>query len=150
MMRDYQNIIAGGVLTAIGLLAAEVAWSNYPIGSFSHMDAGMFPLLVGILLAGIGLLVLMPALFTAGHPIPKLEYRPFFFVLLALLVFAVGIDWFGLIPAIVLLTITSVLADNKLGLVGTTILAIGLAVIAWLIFRVALEIPLQLFKWPFT
>jgi putative tricarboxylic transport membrane protein len=150
MTRDYQNIIAGGLLTVIGLLAAGVAGFTYPIGTFNHMEAGMFPLLVGILLAGIGLLVLMPAVFTVGHPIPKPDYRSVFFVLLALLVFAISIDWFGLIPAVILLTITSVLADNKLGLIGTVILAIGLSLIAWLIFSVALEIPLQLFKWPFA
>ena len=147
--RDYADVIAGSLLTAIGLLAGGVAWSNYHVGTFTRMGPGMFPTLVGVLLAGVGLLVLVPALFRIGPPLPKPDYRAFFFVLLALSVFALTIRSFGLIPAIVLLTITSVLADNKLGVVGTIILAIVLSALAVLIFQVGLSIPLESIKWPF-
>jgi hypothetical protein len=141
MSRDYRDVIAGGLLTAIGLLAAVVAWFNYPVGNFFH--------LVGILLAGVGLVIFLPAWFRSGPPLPKPDYRPFFVVLLGLLVFALSINWFGLIPAIILLTLTSVLADNKLGIIGTIVLAIALAAIAMFIFRFALGLPLEPYKWPF-
>lgn len=150
MSRDYRDVIAGGLLTAIGALAALVAWTSYPVGGFSHMGAGMFPLLVGALLAGVGLVILTPALFRVGPPLPKPDYWPLFIVLLALVVFALAINWFGLIPAIVLLTFTSALADNKLGVVGTIVLAVALAAVAMLIFRGALGLPLDPFKWPFS
>jgi putative tricarboxylic transport membrane protein len=146
---DYRDVIAGGLLSGTGLIAAGVASTNYDVGSFAHMGPGMFPTLVGLLLAGVGLLVLVPALARVGPPLPQPDYRPFLFVLIALAVFGFTIQSFGLIPAIVLLTIASVLADNKIGVIGTIILALALAAIAELIFGIALEIPLDAFKWPF-
>ncbi len=110
------------------------------------MGPGMFPAALGVLLALIGVLVALPAFFRAGPAIPMPDFRAFFFVALALTMFAMTIRWLGLIPAIVLVTMTSVLADNKLGIIGSAILAIGLSIAGWLIFSVALGIPLQ----PFT
>lgn len=65
-----------------------------------------------------------------------------------MITFALTVDSFGLIPATALLTVSAVLADNKLGVIGTVVLAIVLSAIAILVFRVGLGIPLEPFKWP--
>jgi putative tricarboxylic transport membrane protein len=148
LRRDYRDIIGGCLLIVIGLWATLQAWLDYPLGTVSHMGPGMFPAGVGVLLAGIGLLVFVPALFRVGLALPKPDYRAFFFVLLSLVVFGLTVDTLGLIPATALLTIAAVLADNKLGVIGTVVLAVVLAAIAILIFRVGLGIPLKPFKWP--
>lgn len=150
MTRDYVDVIAGGLLTAIGLSAAGVAWTSYEVGSFAHMGPGMFPTLVGLLLTVVGLLVLLPALGRPGAELPLFDVRPFIFILLSLAVFALVIQSFGLIPAILLLTVTSVLADNKIGVLGTCVLAVILAAVAELIFHIGLGIPLEAIKWPFS
>jgi hypothetical protein len=108
----------------------------------------MFPMGLGVLLAFVGLLVLLPALFREGPPLPTPDFRAFVFVVIALIAFAVTIRWLGLIPAIVLVTVASVLADNKLGIVGTVVLAAGLSLMGWLIFNVGLGIPLEPFRSP--
>jgi hypothetical protein len=54
-----------------------------------------------------------------------------------------------MVPAVVVLTIGAVLADNKLGVIGTAILAAVLSIIALVIFRFGLSISLEAFKWPF-
>ena len=147
--RDYQDVIGGSLLLAIGALAALVAWLYYPLGNFSRMGPGMFPALVGIALAGFGLLVLVPALFRPGLPLSNPEYRSFFAVIVALLAFALTVDRFGFVPATVLLSAVSVLADRKLGIIGTVILVVALCAIAELIFHIGLGIPLDPFNWPF-
>lgn len=147
--RDYQDVIGGSLLFATGALASLVAWLYYPLGSFSRMGPGMFPALVGAALAGVGLLVLVPALFRPGLPLASPDYRPFVAVILALLAFALTVDSFGFVPATVLLTAISVLADRKLGIIGTIILVVALCTIAELVFYVGLNIPIDPFNWPF-
>jgi Tripartite tricarboxylate transporter TctB family len=145
---DYRDIVGGALLVFIGAGAAIYAWANYRLGTIMHMGPGMFPAALGVLLAGLGAVVLLPALFRSGAPLPRPALRPFVFILLSLLAFALTVRWLGLVPAIVLLTITSVLADNKMGVIGTIVLAATLSAVAWLVFGVGLGIPLQAIKWP--
>lgn len=78
MRRDYRDFIGGVVLIVIGLGAAVLAWLHYPLGLVTHIGPGMFPAGVGVLLASMGMLVMVPALFRVGPALPKLEFRPFF------------------------------------------------------------------------
>jgi hypothetical protein len=148
LRRDYRDIIGGCLLMVIGLWATLQAWLDYPLGTVSHMGPGMFPAGVGVLLAGMGLLVFVPALFRIRQASPKPDLRAFFFVLTSLVIFSLTVDTLGLIPATALLTVVAVFADNKLDLIGTVVLAVVLAAIAVLIFRVGLGVPLEPFKWP--
>jgi hypothetical protein len=148
LRRDYRDIIGGCLLMVIGLWATLQAWLDYPLGTVSHMGPGMFPAGEGVLLAGMGLLVFVPALFRIRQASPKPDLRAFFFVLTSLVIFSLTVDTLGLIPATALLTVVAVFADNKLDLIGTVVLAVVLAAIAVLIFRVGLGVPLEPFKWP--
>jgi putative tricarboxylic transport membrane protein len=148
LRRDYRDLIGGSALIVIGLWATLQAWFDYPLGTVGHMGPGMFPAGVGVLLALTGVLVFVPALFRAGPALAKPDLRAFFFVLLALVLFALTVDTFGLIPATAVLTVASVLADNKVGIIGTIVLTAVLSAIAILVFSVGLGIPLEPFKWP--
>ncbi len=148
LRRDYRDMIGGSLLIVIGVWATVQAVFDYPLGSVSHMGPGMFPAGVGVLLAFTGVLVFVPALFRAGPALAKLDYRAFFFVLLSLVLFALTVDTFGLIPATAILTVAAVLADKKVGVIGTIVLAAVLSAIAILVFSVGLGIPLEPFKWP--
>jgi len=147
--RDHKDILAGGLLVAVGLWAGIYAWQSYALGTVTHMGPGMLPTVLGFSLAGIGMLILVPAFFRAGAPLLRPDYRQFVAVLGGLLAFALTVDGLGLVPAIFLMTMVAVLADDRLGIVGTLALAAGLSIIAVLIFRVGLRIPLDAFKWPF-
>lgn len=146
--RDYRDLIGGGLLLLFGLFVGFHALTSYDIGTLRHMGPGMFPAWLGFVLAGIGAVIMVLGLF---HPGDRIEphYRQFIAVILGVMVFAVTVGAFGMIPAVVLLTFAAVLADDKLGVVGAVILAVVLSVLALLIFRVGLRVPLQMFKWPF-
>lgn len=146
--RDGRDIVAGLLMIAIGVFSAIYATIQYPIGTVQRMGPGMFPMAAGWLLAIIGLLIALPAFFRSGG-LPKVEGRPFFFVLLAAIVFGLTVERLGVVPAIFLLTGLSVLGDNKLGIVGTLVLASCISAGAVLIFLVGLGIPIYPFVWPF-
>jgi hypothetical protein len=146
--KDGRDLIAGVVLIVIGIFCALYASQHYPLGSVSRMVPGMFPTVLGYVLAGFGVLIALPAWFRSGS-LPKPEYKHLFFVLIGTLVFALTVERIGVVPAIFLLTGLAVLADNKLGIIGTLILAGALSAAAVLIFLFGLGIPIHPFVWPF-
>jgi hypothetical protein len=146
--RDYRDLIGGGLLLLLGLFLGFHALTSYDLGTLRHMGPGMFPTWLGFLLAGIGAVVMVLGLFRPGERIEP-HYRQFVAIILGVMIFAMTVGTFGMIPAVVLVTIAAVLADDKLGVVATAMLAVVLTALALLIFRVGLRIPLQMFDWPF-
>lgn len=148
MRRDYRDLIGGAILVVLGIAFAVYAHNHYPAGTVVRMGPGMFPVATGYLLAALGVLVALPAWIRRGT-LPLPEMRPLLLVLAAVISFALTVEWIGMVPAIFILTGLAVLADNKLGILGTIVLAAGLSAGAWLIFVVGLGIPIHPFVWPF-
>jgi len=144
--RNYQDIVGGILLIILGLFAAFYAANNYNLGRVASMGPGMFPTVLGYLLAALGALIVFPALFRPGPPI-IFHVRPFIACSASILLFAVGIKWLGMIPAIMMLVITACMADKKLGWKGILILAVGVTLLAMLIFTYGFGMTLQWFKW---
>jgi hypothetical protein len=145
--RDIRDIIGGAALIAVGVLVAVNATLNYPLGMLRHMGPGMFPAMLGWLLAGLGVLVLLPALFRAGE-LPRPEMRPLLTVCAAVAVFGMTIRTLGVAPAVIATVLVATLADDKLGPIGAVVLAAVMAVLSVLIFIYALGMPLQIVAWP--
>ncbi len=146
--RDYRDIIGGVLLIMVGAWAGLHAATTFDVGTMSRMGPGMFPASLGFLLAGLGILITIPALFRSGA-LPAVDWRPLLFIILGVMVFALTVTRLGMVPAIVLLTFAAVAADTKIGWKGAIVLAIVLSVIAYLIFRLGLGIVLEPFRWPF-
>ena len=64
-------------------------------------------------------------------------------------IFGLTIERFGIIPAVIVLTLISALAGDKLRPIQAVLLAIALAVCSMLIFQVGLKLPVKAFGWPF-
>jgi hypothetical protein len=146
--RDYRDLLGGLILMVVGVSVALYATANYPLGTVSRMGPGMFPTALGYLLAGLGAMIALPAWARSGT-LPRPEWGPLLYVLVAVLIFALTVERIGLVPAIFLLTGASVLADNKVSFLGTLMLAAFLSVLAVLIFQMGLGIPVYPFVWPF-
>jgi hypothetical protein len=146
--RDYRDLVGGGFLFLVGLFIVGRASLYYDLGTVRHLGPGMYPVWVGCLLAGLGALIAILGLFRQGKRISP-DYRQFAAVVLGLVMFGLTISSFGMIPAVFILTIAAVVADNKLGIVGALVLAAVLSLIALVIFRLILSVPLEAFRWPF-
>ena len=145
--KDYRDIFRGAVLVLLGGGAAIHALATLNLGTVAQMGPGMFPAALGALLGALGVAILVPALFRSGE-IPSVDLRSLAAVSASILVFALIVQPFGLIPAVVALTFVASWADSRLSLLGTTILAACLSVGATLIFQIGLGLQFSAFNWP--
>ena len=144
---DARDAIGGGLLIIAGIAIAVHSATAFQVGTLARMGPGFFPVATSIILAIIGSVILLPALFRSG-PRPVVEWRPLLWISASLLAFALLVIPFGMVPATIVLTLITGRSDNKLSLPGTLLLAILLAVGATLIFRIGLGMILPAFNWP--
>ena len=146
--RDYRDIVSGAGLTAFGLWFAWYAHSHYSFGTLVRIGDGMFPVVLGCMLAFFGVVILAGGLLKRG---PKVHFAAAtaFFVLLGVAGFALAVPRFGLVPAIVTLTIISAFADiKKFSVLSLVVLCAALAVMTYLIFKLGLGLAIPMFAWP--
>ena len=135
------------------------AWgaTTYTIGEGARMGPGYVPLMLGILLAVIGIVVTFQALVVEtedGDKIGKAAWKPLFFIIASNLAFGVllaglpsfGIPAMGLIVAIYGLTFIAALAGQEFKAKEVAILATVLAIGSYLAFILMLK--LQFPVWP--
>jgi len=147
MHRVNKDLIGGVLITLAGAVAVYHSLSAFTVGTLARMGPGYFPALVGGLLMLCGVLILIPALMRSG-PKPNFELRPLFWISLSVLVFALLVVRFGLVPAIIVQVILAGISDRKLSWKGSLILAAGLSVGATLVFKLGLGMVLPVFAWP--
>jgi len=144
--RDYRDIISGGVLFGVGAFAAIYAYLNYQMGTPRHMGPGWFPFYLGLIMAGIGLIVALSALSREGS-LGKFEFKSLIMVCGATLAFALAIRPLGLVPAIFAISIIVWLFDDRYGWKLSLISAVLMSLGAVLIFIYGLGMPLQIVNW---
>jgi hypothetical protein len=144
------------MFTIVGVSFA-VGATSFTVGTASRMGPGYFPLLLGILLAVLGVLITVLSFRSKavdGDPIGAFAWRPLGFILGANLAFGallVGIPAFGfpamgLIVAIYALVIVAGMARPKHSLKESLILATILAVASYggFVYLLNLQFPV----WP--
>ncbi len=155
-VKSQKDFFSGLLFIAVGIAFAWGA-TNYKLGDAARMGPGYFPLMLGVLMAFVGIAVTFTAMTVEtedGERIGKFAWRPLFFVILANLVFGVllgglpsiGLPHMGLVAAIVALTFIAALAGEEFKLREVLVLALILAVSCYLTFIVALK--LQFPAWP--
>lgn len=155
-IKSQRDFFSGLMFLVVGIAFAWGA-TNYTIGEGARMGPGYFPLMLGILLAVIGLIVTFTALVVEtedGEPIGKPAWRPLAFIIGANLIFGVclgglpklGIPALGLIVGIYALTFVAALASDEFRAKEVAVLATILAIGSYVAFVVLLK--LQFPVWP--
>jgi Tripartite tricarboxylate transporter TctB family len=155
-LKSQKDFFSGLMFGAVG---GAFAWgaTTYNVGSGARMGPGYFPLMLGVVLALMGVVIMFQAVTIEtedGAPIGKWAWRPLAYVLGANLAFGVllgglpsiGVPAMGMIIAIYALTIISSLAGENFKLRDVLILATILAVGSYLAFIVLLKLQIQV--WP--
>ncbi len=151
-----RDLISAGILVVFGSLFAGYALVNLNLGSFAMMGPGLFPFVIGIVIAGLGALQTFATVSQhrrsrrsaeAGEP-TVIEWRSLCVVVAAMGVFSAVIVNFGLIAAIFALTLVSSFASTYLNWRSALALSVVLSVAAYLIFVLALGLPFTLYRWP--
>ena len=155
-IKSQKDFFSGVMFMAIGIAFGWGA-TTYNVGEGARMGPGYFPLMLGIVLAILGLVILFESLVVEtedGEPIGSWAWRPLVFIIAANLAFGVllaglpsiGVPSMGMIAAIFGLTIISSMADGKFHLRPTLILAAILAAGSYVAFILILK--LQIPVWP--
>lgn len=148
MKRDYRDITGGMLLIAAGLSFTLYTLWRYELGTLRQMGPGMMPTALGLVVAGLGAVMIIPALRRTGVR-QEIRIRSPLYVLLSVSSFAILIQWAGLLPAVVASTVISSFADDDFRPARTAYLSVVLCVIAWIVFKVGLGLSISMFRWPF-
>jgi hypothetical protein len=138
-----RNLVRGLVLAAIAL-AFGLGALRYPIGSFAHAGAGLFPLLVSGLLLVVALATIVRSRFV--KPVP-LGFQPknIALLLLALCAFALVTEWLhNMIAGVVVMVFIAGVAAAGNSWQRSLKIAAGLIAIAF-VFQKLLGLSLPLY-----
>jgi len=154
-IKSQPDFYCGVMFIVVGIAFAWGA-TNYNVGDAARMGPGYFPLMLGALMALVGMAVAFKALGHSTDPekIGKWAWRPLIYIIAANVVFGVllaglrtiSLPAFGLIVAIYALTFIASMAQAEWKFRTTLLLATALAIGSYLVFVVALK--LQFPVWP--
>jgi predicted outer membrane lipoprotein len=155
-IKSQKDFFSGLMFLVVGIAFAWGA-TTYNIGEGARMGPGYFPLVLGILLAGIGAFTIFEALVVEtedGELIGSFAWRPLGYIIGANVVFGIllagvprfGIPAFGLIVAIYALVFIAARAGDEFKWKEVLILATILAIGSWGAFVKLLN--LQVPVWP--
>ena len=144
-IRSPSDFWCGILFIAVGIAFMVLAY-GYRIGTPARMGPGFFPIVLGGILAALGLSLAIPALIRSGEPLPRLGLRPLLTVLVAIVVFALLLQPLGFVLSAVVLVLIGGFADPELRRVESVGLALLLTAFSVAIFVVLLGLPFNL--WP--
>ncbi len=147
-IKSQKDFFSGLMFMAVGVAFAWGA-TTYNLGTGARMGPGYFPLMLGVLLAVLGMIVTFKALVVEtvdGQKIGKWAYKPLFFIIGANLIFgiclgglpAIGLKPLGLMVGIYALTFVASMAETGWKVKATLILATFLAALRYVAFVVVL------------
>ena len=143
--RDFTDIIGGLFLTALGLFFAIYA-QRYSMGTLNRMGPGYFPVVLGAIMALLGLLVAVPAWSRAGVG-PDVSWKTMFIVIGSVVLFGATLQTVGLMFTSMLTVVVASLADNDITWRTRALMAIGVAPVIYVIFIFGLGMIIPVWPW---
>ncbi len=143
MKRSLRDILAGVVFVVFGVGFA-VGATSYDVGSLLRMGPGFFPLVLGIILAILGLVIVAQGMLERGEvePIGAVPWRAVALILGAIVFFGATVRGLGVAPSMFVSALVAGLAGHRTGIVLPVAIAVGLTIAGVLIFVVALQLRL--------
>ena len=145
--KDYYG---GGLMLLLGIGAIWKGF-DYHIGTLSRMGPGYFPVIVGAVLALMGVLIALGARSAAApgkaKQAPPPEWRGWFCIVAANIAFIVLGRYGGLLPATFAVVFIAALGDRQNTFKSAFLLAIAMVVVCLIVFSWALQLQFPLFRW---
>lgn len=139
---------------AVGLLFVVIASAFVVLsldlqqGTAARMGPGYFPWLLGIVLCGIGIAIMVSAAAPGAAPerLLRWDWKALGWIVGSVLLFAVLLQPFGLIPALVVLVVLAGSASPDSTLRGSLAAAVVLVVVCVAAFHYGMDLRIPL--WP--
>lgn len=145
MRCDLHDLGWGAALALTGLAVAGYAWVSYDMGSLRRMGPGFFPVTLGMLLAGLGAFIAVPAISRPGQSRP-FAWPETIVVVAALLVFGLLLDKLGVLLTTALTVLIASSVAPRGGLGWRLVLSVAVTALVWLVFVRGLNMSLPV--WP--
>ncbi|MEV0306330.1 tripartite tricarboxylate transporter TctB family protein [Nonomuraea fuscirosea] len=142
--RSLPDVLAGGIFILIGG-AFVVGALGYELGTPLRMGPGAFPLLVGLIVAGLGLAIVVKGL-VAGEVIAfgPVPWRAVAVITVAVLFFGFTVRGLGFVPTSAVTALLTTLASTRVRPLMAVAVAAGLTAASTLIFVVGLQLRIPL------
>jgi putative tricarboxylic transport membrane protein len=134
--------IAGGLFLLAIAAIGYIGGFNLPLGYLSGIGSGLLPKSLAVLVAAFGILLILQGLLGPGPALERWAIRGPFFVLGAVILFALTIRWGGLIIAGPLAVVVSSLGSNETRPTEVAIFAVTLTLLSGLLFKELLNLPI--------
>ena len=140
--KDFWSGLMFCGFAVVGILAAR----GYSLGAAGKMGPGYFPLLLGGVLALLGVVLIARSIVLDGEPLPRFHILPLAVIAVAVCLFGVLIEPFGLVIALAVLTMLSAWAGPQFRWLEAIALTAVLIVFSIGVFVYALGLSLSV--WP--
>jgi hypothetical protein len=135
-----------GIMFLLFAVASLYFSRNHSLGSSGEMGPRYFPVVLGVLLGGIGLLLIARAILNGDEAVEGFGLRAITILVIGVVLFGFCIQPLGLVISTAITVVTVALADRGSRPVTTGLLALALIVLSVGVFHFALQLPLPV--WP--
>jgi hypothetical protein len=154
-----RDLCGGAIFVVIGLVVL-VQGRSYGVGSLTQIGAGLFPVVLGVVLVALGALIALGGLWSSSADtesvsvgplepsVSPLEWRGFAAVVSGVVAFIAIGACFGLAPAAFCCVFISALGDRSATTKSAALLAFAMTVFAVCFFSYFLNIQFPVFQLP--
>jgi len=134
-------VVASGTPAFIDEIVGTKLIPGYQMGSSVRMGPAYFPVVLGGLLAVLGLIILFDSIVEEGPKVPKFHFRPLLFVAVSSLAFAYLLKPLGLVLASIALVFISAYGGHEFKWKEVAIMSVVLVIFSVLVFVKGLTLP---------
>lgn len=119
--------------------------SEYSFGSLANIGPGFFPVTIGIGITLVSVVIFLIDRRTDDTQI-ELQGRPIILVVISVLLFALMIERFGLLPSAIVMTAVAAYADQSMSVRTSIVVVLFVTCVAVGLFHFGFNIPAPLFR----
>ena len=140
-----KDLWSGLMFAGFGALAL-VMGSNLAVGTAIRMGPGYVPRMLSYILIGLGIAIVVRALFAPGEAIERLRWKPITLITIGVVAFALLFESAGLAPALIALVFLSALGGEEFKVVETMLACVVLTVLCIVIFKLGLQMNISIIR----
>ena len=134
-------LVAAGTPEFINSMFGTKLVAGYQMGSSVRMGPAYFPVVLGGILAALGILVLLDSLVEEGPKVAKFHFRPLLFIAVSSLAFAYLLKPLGLVLASIVLVFISAYGGHEFKWKEVAVMSVVLVIFSVLVFVKGLSLP---------
>lgn len=147
--------LTGGLLMVLLGAGAVLEGQRHSMGTLTRMGTGYFPVILGCVLAGLGVMIVLSAFIPSaaagddshGEVIHSPDWRGCIAIISGLLAFVVLGDYFGLAAATFACVFLSAAGDRDFTIKSALFLAATMTAIATVVFWYLLQVQFPIVRW---